>query len=150
MRSAGPLFLPGSLLGLVGHACVPVLGRSIVLSMSMEPYDPSQGALRCAKDLTLRAAELREQFERSGDIERRNREADHCLGVVIMTHSSLEAWINQVLERAGGDQRHSGQSWDARWCAPWITSPLPEVETIRTTDAGDASEALADLNALRN
>lgn len=93
----------------------------------MEPYDPSQVLFRYAKDLTVRAAELRTQFEQSADVvvERRNREADHCLGAIIMAHSSLEAWINQVSERSESIIPAADNRGMRGGATPWSRSPLP-------------------------
>lgn len=117
----------------------------------MDLYDPSQVLFRYAKELALRARERHAEYRQSGDIERRNREADACLGAVIMAHSALESWINQVRERAGADVRRQGEAWHERWTAylPAIAEAKGRTPATSAMPA-NAAEALADLNALRN
>lgn len=116
----------------------------------MDPYDPTQVLFRLAKDFSLRATERRAEYDLTGAAERRNREVDMCLGVIIMAHSALEAWINRIREAAGVQREVSG-AWEERWHAYLVAVARAKGKEGRAGSMPDAaSEAMRDLNALRN
>lgn len=124
--------------------------KPLMCNTHMDPYDPSQVLFRLAKDFSLRAAERGAEYSHSGNVERRNREVDMCIGVIIMAHSALEAWINQVREQAGVPRQRNG-SWDQRWRAALVAvAEVWDRESPAEPMPDAASEALIDLNALRN
>ena len=110
-------------------------------------YDPSVTLYRVAVARAAGARARRREFESTGKRERRLREADHCLEVVLLTHAALESWINW-------SHLHSGLKTTGTWINRW-TEGCNQIAESRghpppSPIPTEVTSFLAELGAWRN
>lgn len=117
----------------------------------LENYRSDQVLFRFSKELMARAERAAADHRDGAHPEPRNREADYCLGVVVMTHAALESWLNRTLEQYGVDRgQWPRTAWHERWELGVVALARARNRETRPSLPTDIVEGLADMNAMRN
>jgi len=75
-------------------------------------YNPSVALYRMAVARAAGARERRWEFQKTSKRERRLRETDHCVEVILLSQAALESWINWGHLQSGLSPK---DSWISRW-----------------------------------
>jgi hypothetical protein len=125
---------------------------SVMTAQTDQTYNGSQVLFRLAFARTRRARDFADQAARAGStgegdpVERRNRERDAVIEVIVLTQAALEAYVNWVYVQAGLDPTGG-------WIDRWQNLDQPAGQLGRPADFQLSSaqlDLLSEISALRN